>query len=328
MRILVATFALLVLPGCWIFQDYPEDDLWSDWGTDWSWDTDTVDAVDVSLARSGTLESFAVRAQGLGLTSRGEVWLGMNEALCAVEPRSMSITQDYQLDTSSTEHVEEVTGHGDLVVTTDHTVHVVRPSGGTWQDVTVIGLVTAAAHGDGLVVVQRTGGECAVGWIADGPTVRVPVDPGACTTGAIAVTPTGTVAVATGDDTLVVTPEGSTPTGVAGELVAWDEVAQVFYVGARDARELHALEPEGGARWTAELPGRLVALTVDRPGGAALVAVRANRQGELLRLDGWTGAITTVGTTSRPPESIVTSPAGTRLGLVFDDQVAFVTWGQ
>jgi hypothetical protein len=108
------------------------------------------------------------------------------------------------------------------------------------------------------------------------------------------------------------------------DAVAWDGAAGVAVVYARGGDELTAFSPKHGVTWATRVAGRLQSVAVADAEGVVVASVATDHGGQILVIDGHTGAALAEHAVPDVPE-VAISPDGTGLALQTPDAVYFYT---
>ncbi len=278
-----------------------------------------------------------VRTRGLVLHDDGDSGhAGMFETTCSFNAGNGDVTGDvdYGPDAEDVLDAGDVGGEPVVLIQEPDAVHILTPGGEGWWDgggeedpgVVVPGVVDARLLDEGLVVVRENEGACIVEWTEtdSDSQIEIPDDP--CAVRDLAVDKvTGTAFVVTLDSGVVaVTAEGSQSLDVDGDLVAWDEAAQVLYVAIKGGNAVWALESAGFERWRVEVDGSIMALDDMGSRGAVSVMVeRADRSGVVMGFDGFTGEEIFAFDTPTSSKDLIVSGNGDTIACVLASETHF-----
>lgn len=305
--------------------DYWEGENW-DTGSSWAGGYEAPPAYEGS-------ESWAARTvfeeeiQGAAfLPGRDEVISGIYGQSCGIDPDNGDIGSDYDLDWNDVDTVVDEGNGNTVIVATQAGVHgwdIESGSAVTWE---LPGALDAASTPEGVIALSQPGFDCVVNWRKDFAWTQV-IIPGKRCDGPVGfdVDPDdGEAWVGTPDGLDKVDVEGNrTPVDPDGDLVAWDAIAKVLYVGQYGGTTLHGVEKDGTVRWTVDVGGRMAALkAVD---GMAYVSIDTGDGGGIRTVDGLTGKVGGDLRLPRVATRLDASPDGTRMVLGFGTHSAFFT---
>ncbi len=279
------------------------------------------------------LSTFDGGTNGLVLHQGGDAGhAGMFGTNCSFSTATGNVTGDYPLpDGEEEEDVQdgEATELGEisLAAIIPGTIHVIDKTGGEYSHIPVPieGVTEGRLTWDGVVGMTD---DCALSWFGLDGAERRTTQLEACG-GEFEVDPaTGLALVADTELTVVTDGETTTPAEVAGELVAFDNVAQVFYVAQVGQAWLSALELDGTERWTVETAGTVAALDDGgATGTAAVVVTLAEGTGAVAFYDGLTGEPGRYAETPSTAEDLSVSGNGSVVALVRPEQTFFYALG-
>lgn len=251
---------------------------------------------------------------------------GMYGLTCRINTADASIGEDYDFPSNSETVVDGGTIGTDpaVLVISEVGAHVTYPNRGwDWStsEYDNPNLVDGAVYDSGIVVLVNDG---SVQWVSGDQVATAPAAVDATVHG-MTVTPSGTAFIGTTAGVISVDPSGSsTDVGAEADLLAWDDAAEVLYTAMSGTTTLSGIEADGTVRWTTELPGNITSLDAMGPLAQAAVMVEdASGTGELVTVDGFTGAITSSLTTPSAADDLVVSGNGHTMALVLPNEVHF-----
>lgn len=259
-----------------------------------------------------------------------EAQVGMGGNTCAVETGSGMIGADYDVAAGEADNVQDAVGSDVIVVGVSGVYQLDSGFGGLGDpDVRLSNVLESRLTDDSITTLAGTGeGNCTLSWhnggdaqgsveIADGCDGNATLD---------VDRRTGRAFVGTGNGLVVADPTGESST-IAGDydLVVWDAAANALYVAAVGGNEVSALESDGSTRWTVEVPGQITSM--DDMGPMASVAVMTGNAsgGDLLVLDGETGAQTSDVVTPGAADRVIVGNNGHTVAMVLPERVHFYT---
>lgn len=274
--------------------------------------------------------SFEHQSQ-VGTQARGVAFLddersnvGMSGNTCMVDPSSGMISEDYDVAVGEMDSVQDGLGTTTLVVGDLGTgVYVVQSGGGgTSPLVNLTDVVAARFSGDGSVAIGQTDGT--VNFVsANGATLGTAQVDTAANFDSMSIDPsTGVAYIPQGDSVAIVDSAGGVETIDAGaDVTAFDPVGNVLYVAELGSSEVRALEVDGTLRWAADVGGPVA--SIDDMQGQAAVMVGDDSWGELVILDGATGAATSQYETPSAANEVIVSDSGHTMAMVLDNTVHY-----
>lgn len=272
--------------------------------------------------------TFSTRTDGLILHEDGRAGhAGMYGTNCPFDTRTASVTGDYDLPGEG-EVVQdgEPTELGEITIAAviPGVVHVLDKTGGVYTHVPleVPDVTDARLTVDGVVALTP---ECALSWVGFDGEVRQALSVPGCEGAGLEVDPlTATALVASPSGAALFDGAARTELPRAADLVAWDDVAEVFYVARRGDTWLAAVDRHGVEQWLVDLDGPVAA--IDDAGGvgavAAIVSLPSGRGLVELR-DGATGVVTKAGETPSTAEDLSVAGDGSVIALVRPEQAFF-----
>jgi len=282
---------------------------------------------------SGELE---VQTRGLVLHDDGDDGhAGMFETTCSFDTSGdLTGDVDYGPDSEDVRDAGDLDGEPVVLIQEPDTVHILTPDEDGWWDgngeedpgVSVPGVIDSRLLDEGLVVVRENQGACVVQWPETGNSEQIEIPDDPCTIRDLAADRVnGTAFVVTQDSGVVaVTTEGSTSLDVDGDLVAWDESAQVLYVAMKGGHAVWALESEGFERWRVDVDGSVMALDDMGSRGAVSVMVeRADNSGVVIGFDGYTGEEIFSFDTPTSSKDLIVSGNGDTIACVLQSETHF-----
>ena len=287
-----------------------------------------AEQADSTLVHQARLQQ---QTKGLALHQTGDRGhAGMRGTNCPFETDFGSLTGDYDLPDDE-EEVQDA-GYSNafgaetvvLVQKQAESLHLLKKDREVYEteSTDVPGVMQGRLSDVGLVALVEDGLGCGVLWIDSGIRAEVP----GCAGGFTVDPDTGTGFVVGLDNGLeIATPDGSSePSGISGDLVAWDATTSALYVATTGGTSVAAYEGNGALRWERELAGPIHALTDAGAVGAALVSWEsADGNGGLTWLDGYTGDDLYDAQTPGPAPAMSVSGNGSVIAVILDDESHF-----
>lgn len=290
-------------------------------------------APELELEHRGELD---IRARGVALLDEGSIGhVGMRGTTCDFRSATGVTGDDYDY-TGRDEEVLEASDDPSIgaivLVKTPHGLHLTLPDYPHWSErqrdlPEPDGEVTEGGLFDGGVisVVDEPGPDCSLTWtdFEGDPAGVHSVPESACHGTELETDPARGIAWLTTDDGVIaVSPADLQVLGVDADLLAFDSHADALYA-ATQAGLVTAIEPDGAVRWTVDVGAPITSLTELGPRTQALVLTRSEGTGELVALDGATGAITGVYRTPSADAALVASGNGSVIGAVLPNSTHF-----
>lgn len=271
--------------------------------------------------------TFEGETKGLVLHETGDGGhAGMFETNCPFETVNGTVTGDYDLPGEGEDVQDgEATTLGDITLAAILLpyFHVLDKTDGiyTHVEVEVPEIHEGRLTTDGIVAITLG---CELSWRGFDGTVLATTTVDQCG-GDIETDPvTGETVVSDLDGTVITDGQETVESAVDGDLVAYDDAAEVFYVAARGQDWLAAVERDGSARWTVQTPGRVSALDDGGATGTAnVVLALESGKGALAVYDGRTGEEVYYAETPAPADDLSVSGNGKVVALVRAEQVFF-----
>lgn len=269
-----------------------------------------------------------VNTRGMAIHPNGDAaQVSMYGTTCRVEVESGAIGQDYDYP-SDMEEVQDagaLAGELAVLVVSPEGVHVSYPDRGwdwTAETVDLPDTVEARITEDGVAALSSA---CEVSWVGGPGRDPVAIDSlSDCSEAGFAAGPAGSAFVGGASEVVRVVDGNAVGLGIAGELVAWDVTADLLYVAVRGGDALHGVEADGSLRWSVPVDGAIVDVTaMGGLGSAAVMVDRANGTGELVVVDGFTGAITSDLPTPSAATGLRSSASGEVLAMVLPRAIHF-----
>ncbi len=271
--------------------------------------------------------TFDKRTRGVVLHEDGEGGhAGMFGTNCPFDTRTGQVTGDYDLpdsDEDIQDGEETLLGDVSLAAIIPGTIHVLDKTDGIYTHVPIEldGVVEGRLMFDGVVGLT---GDCGLHQIDFDGIEQRSVQLSDCD-GDFEVDPTtGTGIVADSDNTVLV--DGQTPVElpVDGDLVAFDPLANAFYLAQSGGYELHAIEMDGSVRWTIDTIAPITALDdAGAASSAAIVMALEDGRGAVGFYDGSTGDRIKFAETPSPAEDLAVSGNGEVIAMVRPEQSFF-----
>ena len=281
----------------------------------------SISLITVACASSGVepdtiryRSTFEGNTRGVVLHQSGDVGhAGMFGSNCPFDTATGGVTGDYDLPGTNEDIQDaEATELGEITLAAviPGTVHVLDKTDGTYTHVPLVmdGVVEGRLITDGAVGIT---GDCVMEWMGLDSTSRARTQLSHCS-GEFEVNPLTGLAIVSDPEITVVT-DGMTTTeaAVAGNLVAYDDVVDVFYVAQVGESRVSALNPDGTERWTVDTPAPVAALD---DGGATgtvgTVLALQDGRGAVAMFDGATGELSKYAETPSPAEDLAISGNG------------------
>jgi len=280
--------------------------------------------------RTGSVD--APQQSGVVIVDTDNAQVGMSGTTCDVAT-SGEIGTDYDYpgnaDVVQDAGTDPVTGEGIVVITSDKGVHVQQSDPwfvATSDDYEFDGASDAAIAGDAIVVLDED--KCEITYVHTNQPVRAELDDDYCD---------GTVELAGDPDSdnsflgtpqgvIMISPDAGTVEEIDGapaEIIAWDATAGVLYTASIGGSTVTAVESDGTMRWSTPVDGEVLDISDFGAMGQAIVSLDVNGSGELLFLDGWTGAVVDSKNLPTPAAEVTSSDDGRTIATSRGDRVDF-----
>lgn len=250
--------------------------------------------------------------RGLVLHEDGEIGhAGMLGTNCPFETSEGKVTGDYDLPDNNETIVDsgDLIGENTVLALIGDDAHLLDKSSGNYSHETIVmpGLLDARLYVGGLAGLVDLGDTCEVRWSDDGSAVSAPC-------GQLDVDPLSGLAVVTGVRGLSVVDRDGAMRVDAADAAVIDGSAEAIYL--LEGPNVRALEFDGSLRWELTLDGTVLALAeAGSTGAAAALVGHENGTGELLYLDGDTGAVQARIATPGWAEGLTVSADGSTVAL-------------
>lgn len=280
-------------------------------------------AVENELRYNATLEA---RTSGVVITDDGlTAWASMEGTTCAIDPRWGCPTIDVDLPTDG----EQIVDHHAGRTLGRSAVGVHTLSGSAWDaadDLVLTDVRVAKLADAGRLVLAGDRGACAL-HRDGGASIAVPGELCGDDARADIDRRTGHLFVATAGALLRVGADGATVLADAGvDRVARDASLARTYVGSAGQRSVRAITDDGASAWTASLTGSLRGVATRGDKGELLAfTARDDGFGELVRIDGATGAVQATYSLPEGDGEIAVGGDGTAVAVIRDRQVHWYT---
>lgn len=273
-----------------------------------------------------------VSTRGVALQADGQdAVAGMFGTTCRVSVADGQLGDDYDIPGTDLEMVQDagdVLGNSAVVVVSDLGAHVTYPDRfWDWQPDHIAGpgILEGRIYGDGFALLDE-GEDCQVSWVGGNDAIATHLGGALCDRPSFTVNrDTGDAYVANGDSVVVAGTDGAVEEiAQDADLVVWDAAAEVLYAAMIGGSTVRGIETDGHVRWTADVPGEIVAM--DDMGPLAQAAVMVGEEdstGSLILLDGFTGELSSSMATPQPANEITTSADGGTMAMVLDREVHF-----
>ena len=157
--------------------------------------------------------------------------------------------------------------------------------------------------------------------------VRATTQLGSCS-GEFEVDPASGLAFVSGPTSVLIDGENTLESTVSGDLVAFDDVAQVFYVATEGLATLSAVTLDGAELWTVPTEGPVTALDDGGGTGTAGVVMELGDGGAVAFYDGLDGSLVRFAETPTAAQDLAVSGNGSVVALVRPEQVFFYALGE
>lgn len=276
------------------------------------------------------LSTFDGGTRGVILHEQGNAGhAGMFSSNCPFDTSTGQVTGDYDLPDSD-EDVQDgeptVIGPVSLAAVIPGTVHVLDKTDGEYTHVPIEieGVRQGRLTWDGVVGLS---GDCTVSWVSMESEVRATTQLRSCS-GEFEVDPATGLAFVSGPTSVLIDGESTLESAVSGDLVAFDDVAQVFYVATRGQATLSAVTLDGAELWTVSTEGPVTALDDGGGTGTAGVVLELQDGGAVAFYEGLDGSLSRFAETPTAADDLAVSGNGSVVALVRPDQVFFYALGE
>jgi hypothetical protein len=270
--------------------------------------------------------TFDKQTRGVVLHEDGEGGhAGMFGTNCPFDTRTGQVTGDYDLpdsDEDIQDGEETLLGDVSLAAIIPGTIHVLDKTGGNYTHVPIAidGVVEGRLLFDGVVGLT---GDCGLHYVDFEGVEQHALQLDGCAD--FEVDPiTGVGVVADPDSTVVTDGQSLVDVPVTGDLVAFDPLANAFYLAQVGGYELHAVEMDGSVRWTIDTMAPITALDdAGDAGSAAIVMALDDGRGAVGFFDGQTGERIRFAETPSPADDLAVSGNGEVIAMVRPEQSFF-----
>lgn len=253
--------------------------------------------------------------------------IGMVGNTCQADTNTGMIGTDIDVATGAEESPVDASTTETLVIAEQGAYVVDQNSWGMERPVVEANDIVAAQFtDDGIVTLSDNGGTTTVDWFGNNgqPEGSVTLPAGDYNTGLTVDKSTGVVYVPGTDGVVVASQDdGATTLADGASLAAWDATANVLYVATEGMTEVRALEVDGSTRWTVDVGAPVVSIDDMGPQGAAAVMVGDQSAGELVVLDGATGAVVASMSTPSAAQQVMVGNNGRSMAMVLPNEVHF-----
>lgn len=286
----------------------------------------TPDGTDIQY-----LSTFDAGTRGLVLHEEGDGGhAGMFGSNCPFDTSTGQVTGDYDLPDSDEDVQDgEPTSLGDITLAAviPGTVHVLDKTDGEYTHVPieVSGVREARLTWDGVVALAPQ--TCSMSWVSlDGELLAGERLEGC--NGEFETDPSTGLTFVGGDVAVLTDGQNTVSSSVSGNLVAFDDVAQLFYVATLGEAHLSAVSFDGAEVWTVATDGPVTALDDGGNTGTAGVVLDLGDQGAVAFYNGLDGALTRFALTPTAAEDLSVSGNGAVVALVRPEQTFFYALGE
>jgi hypothetical protein len=274
----------------------------------------------VSLQHASSLET---RVRGVGMMSDGQsADVGMAGNTCRFDIGSSVIGADADVAQGEADVVHDGFGDRSIVVGASGVFVVDAGYGANTPVYPGSDIASGRFTEDGIALLH---GDGQVRWLggADEVAVVLPEGQQADERGFAVDRASGTAFVGTGAGAYAMSPSGMIDLGVVGDLVAFDNASGAVFVATEGGRELSALEVDGTPRWSLALDGVVTAMDDMGEGSAIAVMTDVDGAGQLLVVDGATGAVKMDQATPSAAPGISVSENGRSMAVILENEVHF-----
>jgi hypothetical protein len=265
------------------------------------------------------------RVSSLALYDDGQDGVGsMNEQTCKFDAINGFIISDIDLPTA-TETIQDVRGTVAIGLSAEG-IHVLDENG--WDkdnDIAIAGVKHARMTENGVASLISDESGCRVDWRNDDTNLTASLSADVCATATdFAVDRvSGQAFVAYGTDVVTATQDGGvTAIGVAGDLLAIDEVTGNVSIAKRGGQDITTVSTVGDVQWTTSVRGTVHALSDFGARGATAVVVDHGSDASIEAFDAGDGS--SIADYSMPSVADITVSAdASTVGLITEDTAYF-----